>query len=314
MANQFHGLDGSGSLDDGNYSLDLLADDGTSTRIEPSIETIFTGSFETTLSLKSTVADRKFRGFLLRLSAKNDPKLDVSSFLIVHSSSKAFAKPLNICEPFVAGLTHKDPMDKNEIKVVVQHNANVELVLEVTVVEKNNPSGSNLWFYNRFEIQLQGANVIVPYTSIPDIAATSVPSMQPSKVSDFPSAGTTESFSPSSTPSMSAVPTVSIAPSSLPSESHVPTVSIVPSSLPSTVRIAPSSLPSESLDLTNEDQSQSPSVQRTNTGATTISSASGLFRGNAYSEIGNSFGYYGLKLMIQMACILGLQYFMMIIL
>ena len=303
MANQFHGLDGSGSLDDGNYSLDLLADDGTSTRIDPSIETIFTGSFDTTLSLKSTVAGRKFRGFLLRLSAKNDPKLDVSSFLIVHSSSKAFAKPLNICEPFVAGLTHKDPMDKNEIKVVVQHNANVELVLEVTVVEKNNPSGSNLWFYNRFEIQLQGANVIVPYTSIPDIAATSVPSMQPSKVSDFPSAGTTESFSPSSSPSTSAVPTVSIAPSFLPSESNAPTVSIVPSSLPS-----------ENLDLTNEDQSQSPSVQRTNTGATTISSASGLFRGNEYSEIGNSFGYYGLKLMIQMACILGLQYFMMIIL
>ena len=306
MANQFHGLDGSGSLDDGNYGLDLLADDGTSIRIEPSIETIFTGSFDTTLSLKSTVAGRKFRGFLLRLSAKNDPWLDVSSFLIVHSSSEVFAKPLNICEPFVAGLTHKDPIDKNEIKVVVLHNANVEVVLEVTVVEKNNPSGSNLWFYNRFEIQLQGA--------IPDIAATSIPSMQPSKVSDYPSEGTTESFSPSSTPSMSAVATVSIAPSSLPSESYVPTVIIVPSSLPSSVSIAPSYLPSESLDLTNDDQSQSPSVQRSSTGATTTSSASGLFRGEQYSEIGNSVGYYCLKLMIQMSCILGLQYFMTIIL
>ena len=299
MANEFHGLDGSGSLDDGNYSLDLLADNGTSTSIVPSIETIITGSFDTILSLKSTVADRKFRGFLLRLSAKYDPSLDVSSFLTVHSSSEAFAKPLIICEPLVAGLTHKNPMDKNEIKVVLQHNENVELVLEVTVVEKNKPSGSNLWFYDRFEIQLQGAEANESITLMSGNATTSVPSLQPSKISDFPSAGSIESFSPSSNPSMSGVPTVSIAPSSLPSESHVPTVSI-----------APSSLPSKSQALTDEDQSQSPSVQPT----ITTSKASGLFRGNEYGKIGNSFGYYCLKFMIQITCILGLQYVMIIIL
>ena len=309
MANNMHGLDGGGSLADGNYSLDLSIedDDTTATPLSTSIDTLITGSGAHVLILKSTDT-AKFRGFLFRLSAKNDQLVNANSFLALHSSSTAFARTMSICDPLVGGLTHINNMDKDEIKITLQHNDNVDLILEVTVVEKNKPSGSNLWFYNRFDIQLRGDITEVPSMSVSPSTSTQpsdIPSTLPSTFpSVVPSADPSASFSPSLSPSISEAPSVSIAPSSYPSTSSKPTregYSQLPSSEPSQL---PSSEPSRP---PSSEPSRPPSSEPSRV---VTSSAYGLFEGEKHETFAN----YCMKFIIQIAIILGLQCAILLIL
>lgn len=270
MQNAFHGASGSGSLLDGNYQLNIIDkeseiytpiesttdSDGNKVKIDL-FKDESAQSHKHVLSLKIIAFDTKFRGFLLRLSATDDTEKDVSSYLSISDSYSQFSRTLEICDEKVSGLTHNSPMDKEEIQFELLHSEAINLTLEITVVEKNKPSGSNLWYYEMYQFQLRDTMDDLKETSQPSESnsgsmSPSV-SMAPSLASivgdenslttneetNAPSAVTTLVEDESMSPSISISPSVSLSPSISPSISSSPSVSMHPSAIPS-VSLSPS--------------------------------------------------------------------------
>jgi len=251
MSNNSHGLNGSGSLSDGNYVVHLQTSTQQHTHLPPDTTTTLATGVAHTISLNAGTATN-FRGFLFRLSGKNGEVVKTS--MTIADSSAIFGKPLNICADNVAGITHDNNSDKTTIDVIIQYDEPIELLLEVTVVKANNPKGSNLWYHSSYDFNLEEDDTISSTMGgVPK--SPTAGSMEPS--SD-PTNDTTGSPSevPSSEPSLSLEPTIppSAEPSSGPSTSMLPSISIEPSMIPSV-----STIP------TVEDQSQVPSSEPTQT-------------------------------------------------
>ncbi|GFH58491.1 predicted protein [Chaetoceros tenuissimus] len=304
MQNTFHGTIGSGSLLDGNYQLHFLDKESeTYTPIESITDSdgnivkidLFkdasASSHKHVLSLKTTAFDTKFRGFLLRLSATDDTEKDVSSYLSISDSYSQLSRTLEICDEKVSGLTHNSPMDKEEIQFELLHNEAINLTLEITVVEKNKPSGSNLWYYEMYQFQLRDTMDDLKESSQPSESSGSStsPSISIAKESSQPSESSGSSMSPSismapspesivgdenslttneetnapstvtttivedesMSPSISPSPSVSLSPSISPSKSTSPSVSIHPSAIPS-VSFSPSTSNTPTVGETSE--------------------------------------------------------------
>lgn len=270
MQNVSHGASGSGSLLDGNYQLNMIdKESGTYAPIESTTDSdgnkvkidLFkdesVASQKHVLSLKTIALDTKFRGFLLRLSATDDTEKDVSSYLSISESYSQLSRTLEICDAKVSGLTHSSPMDKEEIQFELLHSEAINLTLEITVVEKNKPSGSNLWYYEMYQFQLR--DIMDDLKETPQPSESNSSSMSPSismspsvdlmvgdensfttkEETDAPSAVTTPVEDESMSPSISISPSVSLSPSVSPSTSLSPSVSMHPSALPS-VSLSPS--------------------------------------------------------------------------
>lgn len=311
-----HGKDGSGSLLDGGYSLNILNadvpqlivpdDDNDSAMMNMANGVTVPTAVSHTLSLRPSNNNtiNKFRGFLFRLSAKNDN--DVKSSFAIAPNYSQYAKISALCTENVTGITHDNNMDKEEIQFSLNHPESIELLLEVTLVEKNqlNPTVQKLWYYDRYTITLEDNLVSTPPDPIsapPDPTdapcgdeESSENTLETLATSEESSQMPSNSSKPSGHPSISLNPTASTGPSSSPSISVHPSKSLTPSDRPSkdtstttpslsispTVSLAPSTKPSVDPNVslvpsitthpsTRPSESQAPSV---NTGPTAIPS------------------------------------------
>lgn len=164
IANAAHGTSGSGSLDDGNYELRIEeissgASNASSCRSKkwkpqrkPSLST--GTEYKVTLSTKDDTSDDYFRGFLFRLSSKEDGE-DVKRAMIVSPDFVDAGRDHTMCISTVAGVTHVNASDKSRMDVILNFDQPIEAaMLEVTVVRNNQPMASNLWYYDSFDIDV----------------------------------------------------------------------------------------------------------------------------------------------------------------
>mmetsp|Transcript_15964 Transcript_15964/g.30099 ORF Transcript_15964/g.30099 Transcript_15964/m.30099 type:complete len:257 (+) Transcript_15964:320-1090(+) len=162
IANSAHGTSGSGSLDDGNYELRIEeipsgASSASSCRNKkwkpqrkPSLST--GTEYKVTLSTKDDTSDDYFRGFLFRLSSKEDGE-DVKRAMIVSPDFVDAGRDHTMCISTVAGVTHVNASDKSRMDVILNFDQPIEAAtLEVTVVRNNQPMASNLWYYDSYDI------------------------------------------------------------------------------------------------------------------------------------------------------------------
>jgi hypothetical protein len=259
-----HGKDGSGSLLDGGYSLNILNadvpqlivpdDDNDSAMMNMANGVTVPTAVSHTLSLRPSNNNtiNKFRGFLFRLSAKNDN--DVKSSFAIAPNYSQYAKISALCTENVTGITHDNNMDKEEIQFSLNHPESIELLLEVTLVEKNqlNPTVQKLWYYDRYTITLEDNLVSTPPDPIsapPDPTdapcgdeESSENTLETLATSEESSQMPSNSSKPSGHPSISLNPTASTGPSSSPSISVHPSKSLTPSDRPSkdTMTMTPS--------------------------------------------------------------------------
>lgn len=288
IANISHGNTGSGSLRNGNYQVRMSSNnsgDGSSSSSTfiPGPPTFLSTGIDYTLTLTirddSIIASSNqfFRGFLFRLSGKQGE--NVRDAMTISPDFRSIGKDhTTMCSSIVSGVTHTNAIDKTTVDVLLRFNEPIPRVqLEVTVVQSNNPSGSNLWHYDSYDLVVLQAppSTNVP-TSNPSVEPSSVPSIHPSNVNPSmkPSLESTSTSPTTSYPSSSAhFPswTPSKDPSSLPSMEPSKGLSLLPSLTPSkSPSLLPSLTPSD--DARSENPTTSPSMEPT---ATTTSSTSG---------------------------------------
>ena len=107
----------------------------------------------------------KFKGFLLRLSGKNGATASSTTFVAVDSSSSQIS---DLCTSDVIGITHTDAKGKSSVAFTLNHPEAAELLLEVTVVTKNQIS----WAYAAFDLNISA-----------DDTATASPTVTPTQTS-----------------------------------------------------------------------------------------------------------------------------------
>lgn len=288
IANLSHGTTGRGSLRNGNYQIRLVTSTSgtTSTTSSSSSITLVPGppaflytqtEYKITLAVRDGISDVFFRGFLLRLSGKEGE--DVKEYMAMSPEYSTGAlgggKNHTMCSATVAGVTHTDASDKTSVDAILLFKEPIaQARLEVTVVQRNsNPSGSNLWYYDSYDIVVSQAP---PPTNgptswhHPSASPSVTPQMYPSYLpSTLPSQQHGPSVHPTS--ALSNVPTLnpsdhpSLGPSWNPSSvpSLVGRPSVTPSSTPSLQpSVSPSSTPSFQPSVT---VSSSPSVTLSST-------------------------------------------------
>jgi hypothetical protein len=288
IANISHGNIGSGSLRNGNYQVRMSSSSNSGDGSSSSTSTFIPGpptflSTGTDYTLTLTIRDDSiiassnhfFRGFLFRLSGKQGE--NVRDAMTISPDFRLIGKDhTTMCSSIVSGVTHTNAIDKTTVDVLLRFDEPIPRVqLEVTVVQSNNPSGSNLWHYDSYDLVVLQAppSTNVP-TSNPSVEPSSVPSIHPSNAipSMKPSLESTTSPTTSYPSSSTHFPswTPSKDPSSLPSMEPSKGLSLLPSLTPSK---GPSLLPSltPSDDARSENPTTSPSMEPT---ATTTSSTS----------------------------------------
>jgi len=107
----------------------------------------------------------KFKGFLLRLSGKNGATASSTTFVAVDSSSSQVS---DLCTSDVIGITHTDAKGKSSVAFTLNHPEAAEMLLEVTVVTKNQIS----WAYAAFDLNISA-----------DDTATASPTVTPTQTS-----------------------------------------------------------------------------------------------------------------------------------
>jgi hypothetical protein len=165
IANGAHGLNGSGSLANGNYELRIVEESTATTssscpskKLKPKRSASLRTGTKYTVTLSATDADDGgyFRGFLIRLSGKNQDGEDAVAVskeaLIVSPDFDGVGKDHTLCSSTVVGVTHVNASDKTSVDVILSFEQPIEALLEVTVVRNNRPMGSDLWYYDSFDI------------------------------------------------------------------------------------------------------------------------------------------------------------------
>lgn len=162
LSSGFHGRQGSGGLADGDYVVtlgDTELQDGTN-------------KFEAGSTLELTLSGPPFRGFMIRLSSEDGS--DNTGELIIFDSENS--KNLDLCDFYgVSGVTH--PNRKQKTSITIGFEALGSRLLEVMVVQKNRPLGSNHWFGSAFSLTAAATSTTMP-SDMPSL----VPSSQPSSV------------------------------------------------------------------------------------------------------------------------------------
>ena len=148
-----HGEKGQGSLSNG--SLQVLFD---STLLNPNIPQLIKANQEYTVTLQydSTTSSnqlKQFKGFLFRLSGRNDESVDGT--LYVEDDDQVQDKNSG-CASTVSAMTHTNNNGKSQVEFKFQYFDEViplSLLLEVTVlIDKS----VNNWFYDVYNLDVVG--------------------------------------------------------------------------------------------------------------------------------------------------------------
>eukprot|EP00557_Chaetoceros_sp_GSL56_P005450 CAMPEP_0176490990 /NCGR_PEP_ID=MMETSP0200_2-20121128/8179_1 /TAXON_ID=947934 /ORGANISM="Chaetoceros sp., Strain GSL56" /LENGTH=295 /DNA_ID=CAMNT_0017888361 /DNA_START=162 /DNA_END=1049 /DNA_ORIENTATION=+ len=224
IANTAHGVTGSGSLRNGNYQLRVTTST-TSTTLVPGPPTFLSTGAEYTITLAIrdvTANNQYFRGFLFRLRGRQGE--DVKDAMSISPEFLSSSQVSSICSSIagVSGITHTNANDKTNVDVILSFDQPIsQAQLEVTVVQRNNPSGSNLWHYDSYDLVVLQA----PSTDAP----TRNPSAEPTAVSKSDSVSPSQSVSspiPSMEPTTGSGPTATLIPTTASPSSMEPTISL----------------------------------------------------------------------------------------
>jgi hypothetical protein len=149
--NSPHGNDGSGYLSDG--SLRVTFNDQVLSYTSLDDTNTIESNKEYTVTLSSTTTST-FRGFLFRLSGKNDQNVE-GTFYVDDTDSNVQIKAG--CSKGISAMTHTNRDDKTSVSFKFQYteSANADLLLEVTTLLQE--TGNN-WFYTPFNLQIENDN------------------------------------------------------------------------------------------------------------------------------------------------------------
>lgn len=191
-----HGSIGDGNLDNGNYFLSSnengILDSGVDASLSIGVDHY--------ISLNG-MDGAKFRGFLFRLSGANGA--DATGLMTTTDASSPDSSNMSNCGSGSSGISHNNRNDKSTIDIIIRSDQPIDLVLEVTVVEKNNSNEKNHWHYEKFNLKLEAQATATPTAPQPTANPTT------SKPSPSPSAKL------SSNPTTSSAPTISMNPTAL---------------------------------------------------------------------------------------------------
>ncbi len=178
LSNKFsgHGNSGSGSLSQG-----LLEVKFDNYILQPSTVTTLNSNQQYTVTLdfiSSSASDPSsfFRGFLFRLSGRNNANVE-GTFTIRDDDDSGNVQLMPfLCDDGISAITHTSRADKKSVKVNFEYDVimGTELLLEVTVVRRRT---RNEWFYDSFPLEVESTSA----TNVPSALPTSLPTVTPSK-------------------------------------------------------------------------------------------------------------------------------------
>jgi len=192
-APSLHGAIGDGNLDNGNYFLNSNENGILDSAADASLST----GVDHYISLNG-VDGATFRGFLFRLSGADGA--DATGLMTITDASSPDSLNMNGCGSGSSGISHNNKSDKSTVDIIIRSDQPIDLVLEVTVVEKNNSNEKNHWHYEKFDLKLEAQATVSPTAPQPTAnPTTSEPSPSPSA-------------HPSGNPTTSGAPTISMNP------------------------------------------------------------------------------------------------------
>lgn len=156
-----HGRQGSGSLDDGNFTIRV-----NGTRLLLNDETAADGTIlELMAGENYTVMiegnNDPFRGVLLRVAGINGEDM-VDTLAVVDDNTQLLPSTgetsgfESACADDVSGLCHNSRMDKMNITAMLMLNddEDADVLVEVTIVTNNDGGGSNDWYYGSYQLNV----------------------------------------------------------------------------------------------------------------------------------------------------------------
>ena len=120
--------------------------------------------------------DVKFKGFLIRLEAKNGQHISTA---LNFESEDMQSSPI-ICGSNVEAITHKSNIAKSEIPFQLEFEEDGDYLLEVTVVVSRSSLGSNDWYYSSFDIKVE-TEIAAPPTTNRGVPSDNEISLSPSE-------------------------------------------------------------------------------------------------------------------------------------
>ena len=158
-----HGKDGRGNLIVGDLGLILENEKISEFELTTETITLLDAYTEYSVTLKGieNEDDVSFKGFLIRLEAKNGQHI---SSALNFESEDIQSSPI-ICGNNVEAITHKSNEAKSEIPFKLEFEEDGDYHLEVTVVVSRSSLGSNDWYYSSFDIKVETEIVAPPSTN-----------------------------------------------------------------------------------------------------------------------------------------------------
>lgn len=186
-----HGEGGGDNIEDFDFEVVAQSIDTPSPIIlDPSGSTFLVPDVRYTITLRAEKSARSgFKGFLFRLRGRGGE--DASTALTVIPSMKSDSQELNFCGARASGISHTNNEMRTSMSIYFKIKEEGDFLLEVTVVQQNNPYPANGWGYSSYKLDLQKDSR--DPTLLPTPSSTSdSPSNFPS---DFPSSAPSESMS-----------------------------------------------------------------------------------------------------------------------
>lgn len=220
-----HGPGGGSRLE--RLDLEIVAEpifSAGSTTLVPSEEVTLAADERQILTLKTVSGSSAgFKGFLFRISGRNGE--DASSALSLVPSMTSDTQLLDYCGDDASGISHTKNDVKDSIEVEFYFREQGKLLLEVTVVQDNNPYPQDGWAFSSYRLNIDGSrrSSIIP-TAVPsDVPTSFIPTLSPMpSTSRIPTDEPTISSAPSSSAFPSTLPSVSSMPSTEPSDPLLP--------------------------------------------------------------------------------------------